>query len=401
VSERLTPAGLVLRLATRPPTRLFARWLMTALISFITAGALILGSGTEEGAERGAARLGADLMIVSEKTEIPSLAGLYGGIPVRGSLPDGIEKSVGAMPGVTGVAPQYVFLSAADACCEVGNLPLVGFDPSRDFTVLPWLPPGAGFTGGKDRVIAGWRMMKAPGASLRFHNHTVTVVQRLERSGTASIDSALFIPLDGFAAMERSSGQSGTRFEVPWGRPSILLVKLAPNVDPRESGVELERRIPGIRVETMPGQLREKKAQLAMLGRGKVPLALSAWLFAVLACGAFQYLQIRERRASMGLLQAFGCRKMFILGISVADAYVISLAGMAAGSTGAYLSLKFAGRYLEEATGVPLLTEGIHLYLAHFPWLWTVFATAVALEAFIVVFLALRSEPADLLRGSP
>jgi hypothetical protein len=371
---------------------------MVALVAFILACALILGEGIEKGAVRGYERLGAELAIVPEKAEIHSMDGLYGGT-LANFLPQGIEEQIGAMPGVIKVAPQYVLKSAADSCCEMGNLLLVGFDPSRDFTVLPWLPPGTRFAGGKDQAVVGWRVMKAPGGRFRLYDHTITVAARLERTGTATSDAALFIPLESFAEIERSSARGGARAGTQWGRPSLLLVRLSPGIVPREAGQELERKFRGMRAVALPDQLREKKERLANLARVRHPLAVTAWLFALLAGGAVQFLSMRERRASLGLLRSFGFGKKVVLGLSAVEAFVISLAGIAAGSIGAYLALRLTGQYLAMATGIPLLTSEISLATANFPRLWTEFATAMAIVAVINVFPLLQREPADLLRG--
>lgn len=400
MSEQFGVAGLALRIATRPRDRFFANALMIALISFFLAGALLLGQGIEEGASRGVGRLGADLMVVPKGTGVTSGAKLFGGVPVSSALPEGIEGRVAAMAGVSLVAPQYIFSSAADSCCEMGDILLVGFDPSRDFTVLPWLRPGVSLSGKKEQVLAGWRVMKAPGAAMRFFNHTFTLAARLEKSGGGWFDTALFIPLDGLAAMERSSRNGGKPLNVLWGKPSILLVRLEPSIEPRQTALALERQYPGIQALTISEPLRENRFLMERVGRGRRPLCATAWIIALLSGGAFQFLCFRARRQSLGLLHSFGFGKGLLSIIFGVETFVLSLAGMVAGSLAAFFALRLSGPYLAMATGAPLLPGWISQAASGLPLCFLAFAGALNVEAVIIIILMLRSEPADLLRGA-
>ncbi|MBT0653830.1 FtsX-like permease family protein [Geomobilimonas luticola] len=401
MSERFGLAGLAVRMTVRAPLKLFSMGFLLALVSFLLAGVVLVRSGVEEATARGAKRLGADLMVVPQGAEVPLGAGLFGGVPVRFSLPEGIDRRIAVMPGVLVAAPQYFLSSAPASCCETGNLLLVGFDPSRDVTVLPWLSPHVRLKMETGSILVGGSVMKGTGAALRFYNHPFTVAARLEKTGMGYFDNAVFIPLDGVSAMERSSGSAGgVSLRVPWGRPSILLVRLAPSIVPRDMASLLERRYPGIKVLTIPGLFRENRLRMEKLARGQLPLAAAAWLFAVLGGGALQFLYWRERRSSLGLLQAFGCGKGVLMLLFGAEAFVLSLAGMVAGSAGAFFVLRLFASYFAVTAGMPLLLGGLDLSLSGLPWLWLVFAGTMAVEAVIIMFLMLRREPADLLRGA-
>jgi len=400
VSGQFGRAGLMVRIATRPPRKLFAHWLALALISFLLAGGLLLAQGIAAGTAQGMGRLGADLMLVPKEGTVVNGAKLLGAIPAGSALPEGLESGIASMPGISRVAPHYVFSSAADSCCDMGDILLVGFDPSRDFTVLPWLRPGAGRPMDKGQVVAGARVLKAPGAALRFFNHTFTLAARLEKSGTATFDSALFIPLDGLAAMERSSKTGGKPLGVPWGRPSILLLRLEPSIEPRQMALTLEQRYPGIQAVTIAGPARDAVHLLEGLGRCRGPLAATAWFIALVAGGTFLFSSLRTRRASLGLLHSFGCGTGQLAIMFGMETLVLALAGMVAGGLAAFFSLSLSGRYLAMATGVPLLSGWTSPAASAISWSFPVFAVALSIEAALIVLFMLRSEPADLLRGA-
>lgn len=397
--ERGGFAGLALRMAMGRTDRFFAHLLAMALIAFVLAGALLLGQGIAQESARSAGRLGADIMIVPKETGV-SAAALIGGITVGASLPEGIATSIAAMAGVTRVAPQYVFRSAADPCCEHGDILLVGFDPSRDFSITPWLRPEDRLPADDGEILAGARVMKAPGAAMRFFNRTFTLASRLEKSGSAPFDTALFVPLEGLKAMARSSRAAGSRFSIPWGRPSILLLMLEPSLDQRQTALALEGRHPGIQALAIDEAARSSRLRLERRARGQASLAAAAWLIALLAGGLFLFSTLRQRRTSLGLLRSFGWGKWSLALLFALETFVLSLAGMAAGSLTAGLALTLGSEYLALATGVPLPSGWLPRAAAAISWGVPTFAGALSIVASIIVLFLLRRAPADLLRSS-
>lgn len=394
------PAGVVLRMAVRPPVRFFARMILLIMVSFGYSGALLLGHGMEEAAVRGARRLGADLTVTSRDANAVSPENpLLGAVSVSSSVPEGIEAGIDAMPGVVAVAPRYLSLSAADPCCDAGDLLLVGFDPSRDLSVLSWQRSGERWSGNKDSILVGWKVLKAPGATMRFHNHHFRVAARLEKSGNSRVDTSIFMPFAGLRAMERERS-SGAPFTVPWGRPSLLLVRLAPTVDLLEMAHVLENRYPEIRVVATSGPLREQRRRMERIARSVWAIPLVAWPVALLAGGALFEFTLQDRRRSLGLLRTFGWGRGMMSLLFGAEAFIVALTALAIGNIGSYAALRLLTPVLTEAAGLPLLSEAIAAAFPGILWNWPAFAGTLAAGSALMVLRLLRHEPADLLRGA-
>lgn len=394
-------AGFMLRLIFRGRLKLLAFGVLLAVIAFLLAGTALLGRAVEESATIWRERLGADLMVLPAGTELRLEQGLLGGIPVRFALPEGIEAAVAAMPGIRLVAPQYFLSSARSACCEAGNLLLVGFDPDRDFTVRPWLRGDSGAQPGDGAVLIGGGVMKAKGADLRLYNQTFTVAARLERSGMGYFDNAVFIPLPGIAAMERSSRSSGSLpFTITWGRPSLLLVQLAPQTPVQETAALLQEKIPGLKVLTIPELFRDKREKLARFTALLTPLTVAAWLLAIAAGAALQILYWRERRPLLGLLQAWGWHTLHLLAFFGLEVLLLSLVGMVAGSLGALVLLKLAASSCAAILGLPLLLGSGLPAIAGLAWLWLAFAGSMTAATVLILLFMLQREPAALIRGN-
>ena len=394
-------AGFMVKLIFRARLKLAALGILFALIAFLLAGTALLGQAVAEATATWTRRLGADIMVIPAGNETRLEQGLIGGVPVRFSLPPETEAAVAALPGVQKAAPQYFLSSSRSSCCEAGDLLLVGFDPDRDFTVLPWLQGSRGVQPGEGDVLIGGGVMKGRGAELRLYNRTFTVAARLEKSGMGYFDNAVFISLKGVAAMEQSSRGTGkVPLTVTWGRPSLVLVQLAPRVKVQAAAALIRQRVPGVQVLTMSDLFREKREKMARFVAVQKPIAAAAWLFALTAGGAAQLIYWRERRPTLGLLQAWGCSKGAILITTGLETLLLSLITMAAGSLGAYLLLRLFTADWAALLGLPLLLGAGAVSAAGVPWLCFAFAGAMAGETVIIMLLLLRREAADLMRGA-
>lgn len=397
---RFGPAGLVWRLTCRCRSKLYPLCLLMTIIALLLAVVALTGQGMEAALATSAGRLGADLMVIPAGAEVPLNATLIGGVPLKRLLPAGVEKSVASLPGVCQVAPQYFLSSAPATCCETGNLLLIGFDPARDFTVLPWLPQKLPLLRESDDLLVGGGVMKARGAELRLYNRSFRVAARLEKSGIGYFDNAVFIPLAGVSAMERSSRTGAMPLPVHWERPSLLLVQLSAGADPRTTAAAMERAIPDVRVLTIPELFHRERTKMAQLAAARRPLVLAGWLLALATGGAVQIFYWRDHRKTLGLLQVWGYGRRTLLPLFAGETFLLALLAMTVGSLAALLLVRYFAGYLTLSLGVPLLLGAGAASIAGIPWLCLSFAAGMAIETLLIILCLLRQEPAVLMRGA-
>lgn len=392
------PAGLLWRLLWRTKSRLYPFALLLTVIALLLAGVSLTVTGMATALTTSAARLGADLMVLPAGTEAPLNATLVGGLPLRRLLPAGVEGRIAPLPGVRRIAPQYFLASAESTCCEAGNLLLVGFDPARDFTVLPWLVPRAEPLREDGTLLVGGGIMKAKGAEFRLYNRTFRVASRLERSGIGYFDNAVFIPLTGVVAMEQAARRGTTPLLVSWDRPSLLLVQLAPGTDPRAVAADVEGLVPGVRVMAIPELFHKERLKLERIAAARAPLLVVAWLLALIMGGAVQLLYWRGHRQTLGLLQVWGYGRRILLFMLAGETLLLTLLAMAGGSLAMGLMLQQGAGYLASGFGLPLLLTAGTSAAAGLPGLCLSFGAVMAGETLIIILWLLQSEPAALLR---
>ena len=399
MNERLTLAGVVLRMEVRPAGRLRNRLLLLITVTFSLSFCLLMAYGVEDAAVRGGERLGADLLVTDSGADAGPDGALTGVTPLRSRLPEGMEQALTALQGIAVVTPRYLSVTTADACCESGNLTVVGFDPSRDRQVLSWRSPGTPLPDGSDALLAGNRVLKATGGTLRLYNQPFRVTARLERSGDSRFDAALFVPLEGLRAMERKSRQGAfAPFTVTWERPTLLLVTLVAGVDPVVMARTLEQRFAGIKAIPASREIRAEQQRLERIARTAGPAALAVWLPAILAGAALQSLFWRDRRRGLGLLTAFGCSRGQLITIFGVEACTVSLAAMTIGMSGGYFILRLLAPVAAGIAGLPLLTGATAMLCPCMFWGGLAFAGIMAIDTAFKVRRLLRHDPADLMR---
>jgi putative ABC transport system permease protein len=377
----------------------FSLFAILTAAAFLLAGGIFFKCGVEGAVAKSSGRLGADLMLFPKGADLQLQQGLIGGVPVRFALPEGIEGRIAGIPGIGQIAPQYFLASAMTSCCETGNLLLVGFDPKRDFTVLPWLKDTIRTPFAKDDILVGSGVMKGKGASLLFYNHSFTVAERLERSGAGYFDNAAFIPLSGLRAMEEKSMTGPARLKVMWGKPSILLVRLASGAN-LESVVEKVRQLePGVNVAKIP-ELFRKGREKALSVTGFLPWLLFLVLFIVTTIvTAGEFIYWRGHGRMLALFRLYGLSRRTILVLSGSKSLLLAVSAMLCGGSVAYAMLRLFANYCNVVLGIPfLLTPGIAIDAA-IPPMTMLFVITTLCPALLVVVLFLRKETYDLLRG--
>jgi len=311
----------------RKPGRTIAVLLAVALAAGILYAGAMIGIGVRQALAIGTARLGADLVVVPQGAVAGTHTALVVGEPVAFYMEGSVADRVAAMPGVAAASPQvYVETLASSACCT-GRLFLVGFDPTTDFTVQPWLMKKLGRPLDPDEVIVGNHVLGLTGDTLLFYGTPFRIAARLDPTGMG-MDETVFLPVHAVGEMvENSVTLAEEPLTIPEGHISAVLVKLE---DPEQSDAfaqAIAEQIPGVAALTggqvarsVGESLRGLMALLLPVGLGLAVLAaaLLGLLFAVVAA---------ERSREIGLLRAMGASLRQTASILLAEAALLGMGG--------------------------------------------------------------------------
>lgn len=261
--------------------------------SLLASGLLLLG--LRAGLNRGLARLGADLMVVSRGALANPVPSLLTGEAGQPPLPAGTAARLEALPGVARAAPQRVLRFANPELCGPAQAELVAFDPARDFTVLSWVEDHLERPFGPGDVVVGSRLPYQPGDSfMQF-----TVWGRLGSSGVGTHERGLFVPWEAVPREVLAAGQPALE------QPSAVLLRVSPGFSVEGLRFALGAD-PQLRVLEASHSVTEVRQTLVFLLTGMVGLTSLMLGLTVVMIGLLFSAVVNERQRELGLLAALG-----------------------------------------------------------------------------------------------
>ncbi|MCW2277695.1 ABC transporter permease [Heliophilum fasciatum] len=292
----------------------------------------LLYRGVSVGLETSKERLGADLVVVPGDVSMePGL--LFGGAPVNSYLSKDIVDAIRKIPHVQQATPQFFTHTLTSDCCDVGEeIRLVGYDPSSDWIISPWLKTIQKGNLADDEIIVGPKVPDVLGDQLRVLGKSFRVVSNLEYSGT-SLDYSILVNLDEarrLAANSKPLGQTWQKVGEPKNLVSTVLIKLDPSADIAAISSEIQRL--GYCKVIVASEVKQRisdqfTALLVLLGG----IGLLTVIVSLLQLFSRFYTLTLERQAEWGLYLAIGATTRDVAALVIGEALVVILGGVAAG----------------------------------------------------------------------
>ncbi len=316
-----------------------------ATVSFAVA----MGQGATGALRTGLSRLGADLAVVPRGGGEGLRSALVSGAPEATYLPDPSDV-VRSTPGVTAATAQLFVQSADAACCDEGDVLLVGIDPATDFVVSPWVLAGKPIADGD--LAAGAAVNRSVGMPIRLFGERFETSAQLARTGWGYFDRGAFISLD---SARKTAQASLVRDEVvdvriPAGQVSVVFVKAD---SPATVAAALRERLPDADVV----ELGAVGTGLRRAAEAATRVAVGVSVLAVLAAAALVAAMVAaatgRRRRDLALMRAMGVSKRGVVGAAVWQVGVIAAPSAVAGAVmGLGACALFAGWFTYRA-GIP------------------------------------------------
>ncbi len=331
--------------------------------SFVTGWAMRAGIAAS------LSRMGADLAVVPKDTLVNITSTLLTIQPTDSSLDSGMAKSIAAIPGVGRVAAQRI----VRLVIGVRAANLIAFDPSTDFSILPWLGDGQAGPLRLDNVITGGRVTAHIGDMIQICGKSFAVYGRLALTGVGPFDESYFTSFDALStvsglnhrpgaarrddkAREPSTGEKSPaaggaatdlnadacKADLPPNRVSAFLLQLSSSAKLEEVKFAISQ-LPGVRIIEGNSALTSSRQALGPLFLGIVIFAIFQVAALMIVVSLLFSAIVQERYREIGLLRAMGARPKQIMTIMLAEAVIVTgLGGIAGLVFGAALLLVFA-----------------------------------------------------------
>ena len=379
-----TNIDLIIENYLRNPFRSFGLSLLIALFASVILVGGLLSVSLSKGLNRLSARLGADVIVIPQGTEINDQSVLLQGDSKYAYLPEGSLEFIRGLDGVEIATPQYYLTTLSASCCDQ-KVSVIGFDPASDFVIQPWirevlterLPRGA--------IVVGSEIRIEEKGTVKFFDREYPVAATLEPIGNR-LDQAVFVDVSTLESIREAAQAKGVVFLFRNENPELLtyssiLIKLAPNADLERVSREIHTRFDGV-------QIRSRKDMFSGLEKSARILQIVVWvivaIFLIVSAAAIVIsfsLSTRERRREYALLRIIGFTRKRLQNLVLGEALLVS-------AVGTYIGLLFASVafftfriWIGEHVGIPFIVptvaEIVAVYAAVFLLLHSVGPVAV------------------------
>ena len=351
-------SNLIIENYLRNPFRSFGLSLLIAMLaSSLLVGGLFSFS-LSKGLNRLSSRLGADVIVIPQGTEINDQSVLLQGDSKYAYLPEGSLEFIRGLDGVEIATPQYYLTTLSASCCDQ-KVSVIGFDPASDFVIQPWIREVLTEKLPKGAIVVGSEIRIEEKGTVKFFDREYPVAATLEPIGNR-LDQAVFVDVSTLESIREAAQAKGVVFLFRNEKNELLtyssiLIKLAPNADLERLSREIHTRFDGV-------QIRSRKDMFSGLEKSARILQIVVWVivafFLIVAVAAIVIsfsLSTRERRREYALLRIIGFTRKRLKKLVLAESFLVS-------AVGTYIGLLFTSVafftfriWIGEHVGVPFI----------------------------------------------
>lgn len=324
-----TNLDLIIENYLRNPFRSFGLSLLIALLAAVLLVAGLLSLSLSKGLNRLSSRLGADVIVIPQGSEINDQSVLLLGDSKYAYLPQGLLEFIRGLNGIENATPQYYLTSLSSSCCDQ-KVAIIGFDPATDFVIQPWIHEVFTDKIPKGAIVVGNEIHVEEKKTVKFFGHEYPVAATLEPIGN-KLDQAVFVDISTLATIREAAQEKGVTFlyqnESDAVSYSSILIKLAEDADLERLSREIHTRFDNV-------QIRSRKDMFSGLEKSADFLQVVLWVivtfFLIIAVAAIVIsfsLSTRERRREYALLRIVGFTRKRLKTLVLGESLLVSAAG--------------------------------------------------------------------------
>jgi putative ABC transport system permease protein len=355
-----TDFNLIVENYLRNPFRSFGLSLLIALFASVLLIGGLLSFSLSKGLNRLSSRLGADVIVIPQGSEINDQTVLLQGDSKYAYLPQGSLEFIRGLAGIEVATPQYFITTLSASCCDQ-KVSIIGFDTESDFVIQPWIREVLADKLPKGSIVVGSEIHTGEKKTLKIFDREYPVAATLEPIGN-KLDQAVFVDEATLANIREAAEAKGIIFlndanslngEI--SAYSSILIKLKDGADVERLSREIHSRYDGV-------QFRTRKDLFSGLQKSANFLQIVVWaivaIFLIVAAAAIVIsfsLSARERRREYALLRIIGFTRKRLQNLVLGEALLVS-------AVGTYIGLLFASVafftfriWIGEHVGIPFI----------------------------------------------
>ena len=352
--------GFGIRNIRKRPYRSFCLMLAAVIGSYALFVGLTLKASLNNGIGRMQERMGADLMIVPESSEIEARNILLTGEPEFFYMDVSVAKAVAEVEGVACATSQFYFTSLSSDCCST-RVQLIAFDPETDFVIEPWIDEKVTSDVSSGSVIIGSEVTPLSNGKVKFYGNEYSVAGKLGETATG-LDHSVFMSRDTMHEILNDAKDKGYQFLNPeddasW--VSTVLVRVNGDADITSIEKAIYDKAEGIKFIETDKLISDVTVKLGSV-ENIINITLTVLLvFSFLTMILFFSVIFHERKKEFAILRILGTSSRRICLFSLTEGITIGAAGGIAGLVLGMLTVFPFNHYIENSLDVPYLMPSV------------------------------------------
>ena len=344
----------------RRPLRTVLLWVIVLMLSLTTflGGYLIIS--LQNGLSGYQARLGADVIVVPSSAQGHGTVEdvLLQGITGNYYLPVNSLTKLSAIEGIERQSEQFYLTSAKASCCSA-RVQIIGFDPTTDFTILPWMSGTAVTSLSHGEVVIGANIAYPADGRLRFYGESYRVAGQLDSTGTG-LDNAVFTDRATIKQMALSAADTLERDSLKGidieRAASCVLLKLRNGYDAQAVADDINLHVSKVKATPSRSMIASVadgfQGVSALIGW----LTIGIWVVAGGILIAVFVLLSHERKKEFAVLRVVGASRRVLLLSMGTEAALVSAAGAVTGWLLSLLLMTPVAEGIRETLSLPFLS---------------------------------------------
>ncbi len=342
------------------PYRSFCLMLAAVIGSYALFVGLALKASLNNGIGRMQERMGADLMIVPESSEIEARNILLTGEPEFFYMDVAVATAAAEIEGVECATSQFYFTSLSSDCCST-RVQLIAFDPDTDFVINPWIDERVTSDVSNGSVIIGSEVTPLANGKVKFYGNEYSVAGKLGETATG-LDHSVFMSRDTMHGILNDAKDKGYQFLNPeddgaW--VSTVLLRVSDDADITAVEKEIYNRAGGIKFIETDKLISDVAVKLGSV-ENIINVTLTVLLvFSFLTMILFFSVIFHERKKEFAVLRILGTSSCRICFFSLTEGITIGAAGGIIGLVLGILTVFPFNHYIENSLDVPYLMPSV------------------------------------------
>ena len=348
------------------PYRSFCLMLAALIGSYALFVGSVLKGSLNNGMTRMQERMGADLMIVPESSEVKARNILLTGEPEFFYMDISVAQALLDIEGVECATSQFYFTSLSSDCCST-RVQLIAYDPDTDFVIDPWIDERITDEVEKGSVIIGSEVTPLPDGKVKFYGSEYPVAGKLGETATG-LDHSVFMTRDTMHEILSDAKEKGYQFINPeddGAFVSTVLIRVSENADITGIEKEIYGKAEGIKFIETDKLINDLSVKLGSVDR-LINVSLTVLLvFSFVTMILFFSVIFHERKKEFAILRILGMSSSKICVASLTEGLIIGAAGGAAGLLAGILTVFPFNRLIENSLDVPYLMSPLPVVILY------------------------------------